>query len=170
MRVGLASPEHHESLVGLLCELHAHYNSGASVPSEVVRPYLVEVLLGAAPPLRLIVVAQAGQVFGFAAISLTYSLVDPMPEVRRQCWLKELYVRESERNRGIGHALVAWVARYSFEHGCSRIDWPVEESNTKGRAFYEGLGAKQVQDRLSYRLSQPHIDRLASEASGASGV
>jgi GNAT superfamily N-acetyltransferase len=170
MHIGLASPEHHESLVDLLCEMHAYYNPGASEPRDVVRSYLVEVLLGADSPLRLVVASQLGEVAGFAAIALTYSLVDHMPEKRRHCWLKELYVRAPERGRGVGRALMSWVARYSVDHGCSRIDWPVKEANTKGRAFYESLGARQVQDRLSYRLSEPYLGKLASGASASTAT
>lgn len=57
-----------------------------------------------------------------------------------------------------------WVARYAMDHGCHRIDWPVKASNDRGIAFYEGLGAERVADRLSYRLSEPRIGGLAQEA------
>jgi len=125
-------------------------------------PDLVDTLVAADSPLRLVVAADAaGTVLGFAAISLTYSLVDPTPDKRRHCWLKELYVRSSNRSLGVGRALMAWVARYAVEHGCARIDWPVQAANARGQAFYEGLGATQVVERLSYRLSEPGLSRLA---------
>lgn len=73
MQIGLASPEHYESLVDLLCEVHAYYNPGVAELRPVVRSYLVEVLLGPDSPLRLVVASQLGQVAGFAAIALTYS-------------------------------------------------------------------------------------------------
>ncbi|MEO6743440.1 MAG: GNAT family N-acetyltransferase [Caldimonas sp.] len=162
VRVELVSAPQHESLVDLLCELHAYYHSDASVPRDGVRTYLVDTLLAADSPLRLVVATDAaGAVLGFAAISLTYSLVDPAPDKRRHCWLKELYVRTSTRSRGVGSALMAWVARYAVEHGCARIDWPVQAANARGQAFYEGLGATQVVERLSYRLAEPGLSRLA---------
>ena len=70
-------------------------------------------------------------------------------------------MRSSTRSRGIGSALMAWVARYAVENGCARIDWPVKATNARGIAFYQGLGATQVVDRLSYRLSGPGLSRLA---------
>ncbi len=162
VRVDLVSAPQHESLVDLLCELHAYYHSGASVPRDLVRSHIVDTLVAADSPLRLVVAADvAGTVLGFAAISLTYSLVDPTPDKRRHCWLKELYVRSSHRSLGVGRALMAWVARYAVEHGCARIDWPVQAANARGQAFYEGLGATQVVERLSYRLSEPGLSRLA---------
>jgi GNAT superfamily N-acetyltransferase len=153
--------------VDLLRELHTYYNEGSSVTREMVRSYLVEQLLAADSPLRLVVAFQDdGQVLGFAAISLTYSLVEPTPEKRRHCWLKELYVLSSKRSAGVGRALMAWVARYATENGCSRIDWPVKASNAKGIAFYESLGARQVADRLSYRLCEPRLGAFAAESGG----
>ncbi len=161
VQVNLVTPSQHESLVDLLCELHTYYNDHASVPRDLVRTYLVDTLLAAGSPLQLVVACENGNVLGFAAISLTWSLVDPNPDKRRHCWLKELYVRTSVRSRGVGHALMAWVARHAVEHGCARIDWPVQAANTRGQSFYEGLGATQVVERLSYRLSEPALSRLA---------
>jgi GNAT superfamily N-acetyltransferase len=113
-------------------------------------------------PLRLVVaVNDDGTVAGLAAIAPTYSLVDPMPQQCRQIQLKELYVCASQRSRGVGKALMAWVARYAADSGCHRIDWPVNAANARGIAFYEGLGATRVADRLSYRLAGRHLSELA---------
>jgi GNAT superfamily N-acetyltransferase len=165
IRVELVSPPLYESLVDLLCELHSYYNKGSSVVPDLVRSYLVEDLLTAASGLHLVVAHDEAQcVLGFAAISLTYSLVEPAPERRRHCWLKELYVRDSRRSNRVGEALMTWVARHAVENGCCRIDWPVKASNSKGIAFYERLGAKLVEDRLSYRLDEPSLGNLARGA------
>jgi GNAT superfamily N-acetyltransferase len=162
MQVALVSPPQHESLVDLLCELHTYYNEGSCVPREMVRSHLMENLLGPDSPLRLVVAFDdAGQVLGFAAITLTYSLVEPAPEQRRHCQLKELYVRSAARSLGAGKAIMSWVARYATDHGCGRIDWPVKATNARGIAFYKGLGAQQVVERLSFRLSGPSLSELA---------
>ena len=63
---------------------------------------------------------------------------------------------------------MSWVARYAVENGCCRIDWPVKASNTRGIAFYESLGAARVLERLSYRLCEPELSRLASSPATAS--
>jgi GNAT superfamily N-acetyltransferase len=144
MRIALVIKPQHESLADLLCEVHSYYNEGSSVSHELVMSYLVDQLLAADSPLRLVVAAQPHKhVVGFAAISLTYSLVEPAPEKRRQCWLKELYVRSSNRSLGVGAALMAWIADYAVEHGCARIDWPVKSSNVRGIAFLRGFGVRR---------------------------
>jgi GNAT superfamily N-acetyltransferase len=162
MRVDLVSETEHESLIDLLCELHAFYNEGAVVPRGEVKEHLLENLLAAESPHRLVVAStDEGRVVGLAAITLVYSLVDFSAEKRKHCQLKELYVRSSERSKGSGKALMSWVARYAFEKGCRRIDWPVKASNARGLSFYESLGAQFVVDRLSYRLTGSDMAQLA---------
>lgn len=164
MRVGLVSENQHESLVDLLCEVHTYYNDGSVASRDAVREHLVENLLGASSPHRLVVADQGGRVVGLAAITLVYSLVDFAADKRKHCQLKELYVLSSARSQGVGKALMSWVARYAYENGCRRIDWPVRAWSTRGISFYEGLGAERVVDRISYRLSEPSLSRLAYES------
>lgn len=157
-----------DSLIELLQELHAYYNDGNTTPRDCVREHLLDNLLGPHSPHQLIV-AHAGdhRVIGLAAISLVYSLVDPAVETRRQCLLKELYVRASSRSQGAGRALMVWVAAHAHAQGCGRIDWPVRASNARGIAFYESLGAQRVVERLSYRLGGPALAQLAASHSVA---
>lgn len=162
MHIEPLAPRHHEFLIDLLCELHGHYNDGASIARESVRSHLFDKLLAADSPLRLVVACDGDdKVIGFAALSLVWSLVEPDIDKRRQCQLKELYVSASARGRGAGEALMSWVARYAAQHGCGRIDWPVKASNARGIAFYERLGARLVEERLSYRLSGQALAALA---------
>lgn len=162
MHIEPVSPRHHESLIDLLCELHGYYNDGASIARESVRSHLFDNLLAAASPLQLVAACDDDdRVVGFAALSLVWSLVEPGVGKRRQCQLKELYVSASARGQGAGEALMAWVARHAAQHGCGRIDWSVKASNARGIAFYERLGARLVEDRLSYRLSGQALAGLA---------
>lgn len=168
MRVELVTANQHESLIDLLCELHTYYNEGSAASRELVREHLLENLLGAGSPHRLVVASEdGGKVIGLAAITQVYSLVDFAADKRKQCQLKELYVRPMERSQGVGKALMSWVARYALENDSRRIDWPVKASNARGIAFYESLGAVQVVERLSYRLSEPHMRQLAYEHTSA---
>jgi hypothetical protein len=68
--------------------------------------------------------------------------------------LKELYVRQSQQGRGVGRALMAWVARHAVERGCARVDWNVSASNHPGLAFHRSLGALHAPGRLSFRRVQ----------------
>ena len=162
MHIALVSIPQHESLVDLLCELNRHYHPASVIPREVVRTHLLDNLLGAASPVRLVVAAREdGRVAGLAAIMLLHSLVEPSPDASGHCHLKELFVRASDRGQGVGGALMAWIAAHAVQNRCRRIDWPVNAANPRGIAFYERLGAKRVAERLSYRLSGEGLDWLA---------
>lgn len=165
LQVEIVAEPQHASLADLLCELHVFYNEGATPSQTAVKEHLEQNLLAPGSSQRLLVAWRGdGPVLGFAAVSLVFSLVDFAPDTRRHCQLKELYVGASQRSQGVGRALMAGVARYAFDHGCHRIDWPVKASNARGILFYESLGATRVPERLSYRLTEPALGRLAGES------
>ncbi|MCB5195943.1 GNAT family N-acetyltransferase [Deefgea salmonis] len=162
MLVELISENQYESLIDLLLELHCYYSESSTPYRSVVREHLLKNILAPVSPLQLVVAINGdGVVVGFAAISLTYSLVEPSPEKNRQVQLKEIYVLSAQRGHGIGKAIFAWIARYAMDNGCCRIDWPVKSTNAKGISFYESLGAELVVERLSYRLSETSLRELA---------
>ena len=161
MEVGLLTPAQQEQMVDLLLALHDHYHPGRALDRALVRNHLVDNLCRPHSQIRLVTAELGGELLGFAAIYLVYSLVEPEPAHQRQCVLKELFVSPHHRSQGIGLALMQWVARYALDHGCSRIDWSVKSSNARGIAFYESLGARLVSDRLSYRIVREEIGALA---------
>ena len=156
------TPPQHDSLVDLLCELHAHYNQPPTATRDAVRHHLQDNLLSPSCGMHLLVASDsAGMVVGLAALVLMHSLVEPGPDQRRQCLLKELFVRAHARGQGVGEALVRRAAEFALYSGCGRMDWNVKASNLRGIAFYEALGGRRVEDRLSFRWPLEALSRLA---------
>jgi GNAT superfamily N-acetyltransferase len=56
------------------------------------------------------------------------------------CWLEDLYVRESARRRGLGRALVEAAVERATAHGCRRIELDVNEGNAAALALYQQCG------------------------------
>ena len=165
MHIALVTDVQQEALVDLLCEINSYYNPDSPADRKVVRDHAYKNLFSPASPHRLVIVSQTdGRVVGLAAITLMYSLVEPEPARRSHCHLKELYVSAPVRSQGVGRALMAWVAKFALENGCHRIDWPVKAANTKGISFYASLGAERVKERLSFRLTEPSVSRLAAQS------
>lgn len=166
IHVGLVTPDLHSPLVDLLCEIHGYYNDGAIACREEAWEHLRTNLLSPSSPHRLAVAVSRSQkrVLGLAAFTPVYSLVDFSPTQRRHCQLKELYVAACARGQGVGQQLMCWLAQYALTHGWHRIDWPVRANNARGIAFYEGLGAHRVTERLSYRFSEPALRALVAMA------
>lgn len=163
MRIAIATTANTEDLVDLHCELYEFYNPMATAVRSTIRSHLFETLLAENSELKIAMAIDSdGTVSGIAAIHFVHSVVDPTPEGRKQCVLKELFVRKNHRGRDTGKHLMKWVARNALENGCGRIDWSVKASNIKGIAFYTKLGAHQVEDRLSYRLNHAGISALSN--------
>ncbi len=56
------------------------------------------------------------------------------------CWLEDLFVRDSARGLGLGRALVQAAMNRARERGCARIELDTEEANRPAVALYESLG------------------------------
>lgn len=88
------------------------------------------------------------QFFAFVAEAdnaelLGYAVVYVVPftyDLRPNLVLKELYVSESTRGAGVGHALMAAVLAAAKELGCGRLKWDVLRGNTPAQAFYRSIG------------------------------
>ena len=162
MHIDFLDSAQHEALIDLMHEMCVFYSEEMPVSLDDVRSNLLDNLLAPDSAVRLVVAADDdGTAIGFAAIALFHSLVDPAPQRRGQLLLKELYVRQGRQRRGIGKALLAFVARHALERGCARMDWNVSAHNRTGLAFYRSLGAMHVAGRLSFRLAGEYLGRLA---------
>ena len=63
-----------------------------------------------------------------------------------QCaYLMNVYTRKEYRGTGVGRAVVQWLARYAREKGVTKI---YLETSGNGRAFYEGLGFRDMLDYM----------------------
>lgn len=158
MEIGFFRDEQLESVADLLCEMSIHYNGLDASSRELVRDNLLNNILGSHSSVRLVVASQAGKVVGLAMISILY----PAPKEKGQLYMKELYVCASERGHGVGRAIMKWIAQYAVSKDCVRFDWAVDAPNKKALFFYEHLGARQVTDKLYYRMSGEQLIAFAA--------
>jgi GNAT superfamily N-acetyltransferase len=56
------------------------------------------------------------------------------------CWLEDLFVRDEDRRKGLGEALVRKAVDRARERGCGRVELDVSESNRDAWALYERMG------------------------------
>ncbi len=81
---------------------------------------------------------------------------------RRGLYLEDLFVRPRFRGRGIGVAILRWLARRAVDEGCGRMEWAVLDWNTPAIDFYRALGAKGMDDWRIFRLDGKALEALAS--------
>ncbi len=95
-----------------------------------------------------------------------YALYQPFYNTDLACrglWLSDIFVMAEARGRRIGRKLLAAVARRAVDTGSRSLWWGVHSANTRARAFYAGLGAKDDDARI-LELDGPALEALAKEA------
>ena len=121
---------------------------------------LRETLFGARPAAEVVIAEDAGEPVGFALFFHNYSTFLAQPGI----YLEDLYVRPAARDRGVGRALLAHLARLARERDCGRLEWWVLDWNESAIRFYRSLGAQPMSDWTVFRLTGGDLARLADQA------
>ncbi|KAJ1812031.1 hypothetical protein LPJ56_004054, partial [Coemansia sp. RSA 2599] len=64
----------------------------------------------------------------------------------------DLFVCEEYRGLGIGRLLLSRLAGVAREKGCGRMEWTVLDWNQPAIDFYEGVGAKLLNEWIICRV------------------
>ena len=118
---------------------------------------------GAEPKFRTVIAdwveaAAAPQPAGFALFFYNYSTWQGQPGL----YLEDLFVRPAFRGRGIGKALLVYLAELAVREHCGRFQWQVLDWNAPALRFYESLGAKVMHEWLTMRVEGEALRRLAT--------
>jgi GNAT superfamily N-acetyltransferase len=146
-----------ESTWKLFHRLSEHYGIGEVPTEQQTRKHVRTNILGEDSDVRIALAFD-----GPVAIALaTFSVMYPVPNRKAQLYLKELFVAAEHRGKGIGEALMKFLAGYALEHGCSRLDWTTETTNPEAMAFYQAIGARPCDAKIYYRLADDELRRFA---------
>ena len=80
---------------------------------------------------------------------------------RAGIYLEDLFVFPAYRGKGYGKALLKRLAQITVERGCGRLEWACLDWNRPSIDFYLSLGAKQMSDWTTYRLTGETLKELA---------
>ncbi len=107
-----------------------------------------------------VVIGYAGdEPAGFAVFFQTFSTFLGLPGM----YLEDLFVEPAYRRQGLGEALLAHLAKIAVERGCGRVEWSVLGWNELAIGFYQKLGARPMNDWVTYRLTGDSLRRLAQK-------
>ena len=116
-------------------------------------------LFGARPQAECVIAEWQGAPVGFALFFHNYSTFLARPGL----YLEDLFVRPAARGRGVGKALLQYLATLAVERGCGRFEWSVLDWNAPAIAFYESLGAKAQSEWTIYRVTGEALTALAAK-------
>lgn len=105
-----------------------------------------------------LIVEWDGAPVGLALWYYTFSTFQGRPGL----YLEDVFVEPAHRNRGIGRAIFADLARRALAAGCGRMEWSVLDWNAPSIAFYRSLGATPRQGWTLQQMNGPALHALAA--------
>jgi GNAT superfamily N-acetyltransferase len=109
-------------------------------------------------PLAEVIIAHVGEhPAGFALFFHNFSTFVGKPGI----YLEDLFVEPEYRRRGVGKALLSYLAGLVRERGCARLEWAVLDWNEAAINFYTRIGAVGMHDWTVFRLTGKALHDLA---------
>jgi ribosomal protein S18 acetylase RimI-like enzyme len=149
MKIRSAVPADVDELVRLLDEVDAFYGDEVTESAEHRASAVKRVLFQELPIARsLVAEADDRRLVGFAS----YSFLWPAAGSTASLYLKELFVSESYRSRGVGRLMFAELCRVAVASGLSRVELTTDKSNRDAQHFYSRLGLPVNDGKVFYRV------------------
>ena len=142
-------------LIRALAEYEKLAHEAEATPADVARA-----LFSPAPKAFCDIAEWDGEPVGFALWFYNYSTF----RGRHGIYLEDLFVRPAARGKGAGKALITGLARRCVEQGLPRLEWSVLDWNVSAIGFYEGLGAKVMDDWRICRLTGEALVAVGAQA------
>lgn len=119
---------------------------------------LQQTLFGAHRYAEVVIAECQQQAAGFALFFHNYSTFLAKPGI----YLEDLFVLPQYRGKGLGKALLQYLAKLAVERGCGRLEWSVLDWNQPAIDFYQAQGATMLDDWRINRVTGPALVKLAS--------
>lgn len=143
-----ASREDIDGVVKLFDEIDDFYGDPREKDRERRTKQVHETLFGEPPLAYALLAHEEGRVVGLAA----YSFLWPAAGTSMSLYLKELFVSQSYRRRGIGRLLMRELAAVALARACSRLELTTDRTNADALGFYRDLGVPVQVDKVHFRL------------------
>jgi GNAT superfamily N-acetyltransferase len=118
---------------------------------------LRETLFGARAYAECVIARYDGAPAGFALFFHNYSTFLGRPGI----YLEDLFVKPELRGKGVGRALLQYLAKVAVDRNCGRLEWSVLDWNESAIGFYKLLGAEPLEDWTIFRVKGDALKRLA---------
>ena len=80
---------------------------------------------------------------------------------RAGIYLEDLFVLPEYRGKGYGKGLLRRLAQITIERGCGRLEWACLDWNQPSIDFYHSLGAAQMDEWTTYRLTGETLKNMS---------
>ena len=143
-------------LTVMLMETYAFYGDPDPTPASETAARLRQ-YLGAQPGFEAVLASVEGVDVGYAI----YAPVFWTSDCRISLFLKEIFVLERWRHRGVGRDLMRCLARIAREREWPRIVWTVDRRNRPALRFYRTISGAREVNKDVYIVGGADLTRLA---------
>jgi GNAT superfamily N-acetyltransferase len=99
-----------------------------------------------------------GEAVGYALFFKSYSTFLARPGI----YLEDLYVNPKFRSRGIGEAVLKYLANICLERNYGRLEWSVLDWNERAIKFYRSVGAVGMNEWTVQRMDEAALKKFVS--------
>jgi GNAT superfamily N-acetyltransferase len=132
-----------KALVGLVRAL-AHYEKLKPLTPAAARRLVADV----GRRIRVLMAEENGAAVGYAIYLFTYSSFLARPTL----YLEDIFILPEHRRGGIGGRFFGELRKEARRERCGRMEWVVLDWNAPAHRFYRKLGAKPLDDWITYRI------------------
>ena len=143
-------------VAGLLLATNRHYWGPRDGAEAATRRAAEDLVHGRAGCNMLL-----GWLDGTAVAYATFAVMHPAPSEHGTLFMKDLFVVEAARGKGLGEIMMRRLAALAVARGCVRFDWTAETDNPRALDFYDRLAAARVTDKVYFRFAGDDLARFA---------
>ena len=154
------TPSQFDEATTIFTELSRYYLQDNASDRDTVAENLRRNILAEHSSMSVLLAYHEESVCGLAAYTIMY----PATKETGQLFLKELFIQPQFSRKGIGEALMAYLANIALERNCSRFDWTSNSDSVKATQFYQKIGAPVIEKKQYYRLSGEKLKEMAKGA------
>ncbi|HVF01321.1 MAG TPA: GNAT family N-acetyltransferase [Rubrobacteraceae bacterium] len=114
-------------------------------------------LFGERPAAEVVMGDYGDEPAGFALFFHNFSTFLGRPGI----YLEDLYVTPGLRGRGVGRAMLVYLAKLAKKRDCGRLEWSVLDWNEPAIKLYKSIGAAPMDDWRVFRVTGEALDGLA---------
>ena len=156
LRIKKAAAENVPQIIALIREFAGYEN--LSDFCEVTEERLDVALFGETKVAEAIIVFQEAAPIAYAIFYPNFASF----RGQRGLYLEDIYIKQEFRGRGVGEAMLKYIAGIGKERGFERIDFQVLEWNAPAIKFYEKLGAERDEEERHFRFVGESFAKLAA--------
>jgi GNAT superfamily N-acetyltransferase len=156
LEVRFAGPGDHQPVAGLIEAMDRFYAGGSEDPDKIGEA-VARWLSSDETDARIALAFDDGEAVGLAI----FAILLPGIALSKLMFVKDLFVVDEARGRGVGEAIMRFLAAYCVDNGVGRIDLETERDNTGARRFYDRLGGDLMDWKIAYRFGPETLARLA---------